>query len=585
MSPCDELRQKRCVQALALGLGAWFSLAPSTAEACGGTFCDTTLMPVDQSGEDILFIRDGGEIEVHVRVQYEGEAERFAWLVPLRAVPEISVGSQPLFDTMRMRTAPQWVAPKTYECEADVPPPSGGGYFIPGLLDVSAASEPMIIDQEEVGAYEVVVLQGGTAAELITFLEDNDYAQDPQAEDIIQAYLDEGFLFAAVKLTADANTDEIHPLVFRMPGDEPCVPLRLTAIAAEQDMSVRAYFLGAERWGPQNYSHVALNPLAYTWIDQGSTLSNPYLELLGLAVDEAGGRAFSTAYSGPSEIVPTGLIYRQSWDETAFIGLDPIAAIDLIAMQNLNSHPLIQSILLQFVPPPEDIPATQFWNNIEDYAALIDWTAWDAEAFADMLAERIVEPGLHALDALEAWPVLTRLDTTISPVEMTVDPVFQPLPDLPPVSNQLLVDRLDFCGPEGERFSVPVGDALYPVCLAEGTVTWPDVLKSSPAALRIEKLPAVGPPVVLEDHSAEIQMAYAEHAQDNPCGGGQPGTGDSGSDSDSGSGLSTGGGASPGSRPGCSVDAPADQLPARGLALGGLALLGLAGLRCRGRAR
>ena len=40
-------------------------------------------MPVDQTGEDILFVVDGAQIEVHIRIQYTGEAERFAWVVPL----------------------------------------------------------------------------------------------------------------------------------------------------------------------------------------------------------------------------------------------------------------------------------------------------------------------------------------------------------------------------------------------------------------------------------------------------------------------------------------------------------------------
>ena len=76
----------------ALGLLA----APNRAQACGGTFCDNQPqpMPVDQSGEDILFVLDGQEVEVHIRIQYEGDAERFAWVVPLQGIPEVSVGSE-----------------------------------------------------------------------------------------------------------------------------------------------------------------------------------------------------------------------------------------------------------------------------------------------------------------------------------------------------------------------------------------------------------------------------------------------------------------------------------------------------------
>src|SRR5688572_28265066 len=67
--------------------------------ACGGTFCDTgpTSMPVDQSGENILFVMDGVSVEAHIQIQYKGDAARFAWVLPVPAVPSIDVGSQPLF--------------------------------------------------------------------------------------------------------------------------------------------------------------------------------------------------------------------------------------------------------------------------------------------------------------------------------------------------------------------------------------------------------------------------------------------------------------------------------------------------------
>src|SRR5690606_14273689 len=102
----------------------------------------------------------------------------------------------------------------------------------------------------------------------------NNYAQDPASEPILQEYLDEGFLFAAVKLAAEASVDEIHPLAFRFPGDEPCVPIRLTRIAAKEDMGIRAYFLGQDRWAPITYEHLVLNPLAYNWGSDGDVAYN-----------------------------------------------------------------------------------------------------------------------------------------------------------------------------------------------------------------------------------------------------------------------------------------------------------------------
>ncbi|NVB40565.1 DUF2330 domain-containing protein [Pseudenhygromyxa sp. WMMC2535] len=504
--------------ALGLGLG----LAPSKAAACGGTFCDNTPepMPVDQRGEDILFVQDGTSVEAHVRVQYTGEAERFAWLVPLQAIPEISVGSDLLFTNLSLASAASWTSARTYECPEDEPgwDSDDGGDFV---VNLDVASEPEVVFEDVVGAFEVVVLQGGTAAEVIEFLDANDYAQDADAEPILQTYLDEGFLFAAVKLAAGAEVEEIHPLTFRFLGDEPCVPIRLTRIAAEEDMGIRAYFLSTARWAPSNYEHVVLNPLRYDW-----STNSGYVELLSLAVDEAGGQAFVTDYAGSSDSVSIFGLFSASWNEQAFVDVDPITAIDLIAGQGLNTHPMIQALLMQYIPPPDGVSATVFWNEIEAYADQIDLEAWDGAAFASDLSERIIEPGMHALDLLETWPYLTRLHTTMSPAEMTVDPMFHQNPDLPTVDNLRSTPALEHCGGDSV-YDVDLEGTSVQVCQEAGT-SYPD-FSAMPAALRIEQVPAMGAPQVVTDNSEAILAAHALAQADSECASAaEEETGDSG---------------------------------------------------------
>jgi hypothetical protein len=240
-----------------------------------------------------------------------------------------------------------------------------------------------------------------------------------------------------------------------------------------------------------------------------------------------------TDYAGTSEHVQTYDILGSEWDQTAFIGVDPIQAIDLIAMQYLNTHPLIQPLLMQFIPPPDGLDPQDFWNNIEQYADLIDLAAWDSVAFADALAERIIEPAMHALDLLETWPYITRLHTTISPQEMTVDPIFMPVPDLDDVSQNLVVSGLDVCGELGSIYEVPWSGATKKVCLGESD-GWPQLFRQHPA-LRVEQLAPMGPPQVEEDLSQVILADWMAHQAPQDCG--DPGFGGSGDgDGDSGDG-------------------------------------------------
>ena len=108
-------------------------LTPKLAAACGGTFCDAgpTVMPVDQTGESIVFwIDEGGAepfTEAHIQIQYEGDAERFAWIVPVMEVPEVLVGSQALFDNMLAATVPE----------------ASGGAFNIGLGKQTTLNDPL----------------------------------------------------------------------------------------------------------------------------------------------------------------------------------------------------------------------------------------------------------------------------------------------------------------------------------------------------------------------------------------------------------------------------------------------------------
>lgn len=560
------------------------SLTPSIAHACGGTFCDgVTQMSVDQTGEDILFIREADEIEVHVRIAYEGEADRFAWLVPLQAVPDISVGSELLFAELSQKTAPVWLMSRTYACEAD-DPNCCSLTFIPES-DVAPEPGPDVVLQATVGAYEVVVLQGGTAGEIIDFLQANDYQQDPEAEPIVQAYVDEGYLFAAAKLRSGVGVESIHPLVLRMQADEFCVPIRLTRIAAQQDMGIRAYFLGTERAVPSNYAHVVLNPLRYDW-RSGPWLER-YVELLTLAVDEAGGKAFATDYAGSAELLNGTNVFSDDWDEVPFATSMPITALDLIAEQGLNTHPLIQPLLMQFIPPPDGVDPQEFWNEIWAYADLIDYTAWDGPAFAAAIAEQIIEPGLHAADLIETWPYLTRLHTTMSPVEMTLDPIFHTNPDLPDVDNRLIASSQIACGLVEEVYTIPFGAQTVEVCVPD-TGDFPSI-EGMPAALRVEQPPMSGPPQVVVDNEAlALELLAAQQATvtcDNDMGdsGGSEGGSSGGS---GGSGLTAGNDESEAgldaASSGCGCTSGSDSGP-WALALG-LVVLGLVRTRGRGAA-
>ena len=313
----------RVASILALSIAS-LSFAAPDARACGGTFCDVgpTVMPVDQTGENILFVIDEGFVEAHVQIQYTGDPAKFAWIVPMPALPAVNVGSQALFTNLLQATVPSYGFTTQQDQCGDQNRAGNFDSFGPTAPQASAGGDGgLTVTQKTVGSFETFTLQNGTTQEIITWLDTNQFQQDPEAPAILDRYVQDGFVFVAIRLIPGANLDEIHPLVFRYAGNEPCVPIELTAIAAAEDMGIRAFFLGTERVVPSNYRHVTLNPIQIDWQSRGAN----YNTVVSRAADGEGadGHAFVTEYSGQSNVVGRGGLFSTSWDSAIFTGIDP----------------------------------------------------------------------------------------------------------------------------------------------------------------------------------------------------------------------------------------------------------------------
>jgi len=514
--------------AAAAGLVLGLMAAPGPAEACGGTFCDggPMTMPVNQTGETILFVLDGAEVEVHIQIAYDPttDADKFAWVVPVTALPEFSVGSQQLFANLLAGTVP------TYGLGSYFEPCGGtfdeGGEFCDGTgagdgfdeggvkLDIGGGEPPPpeVVLHTTVGAFEVFVLDGGTVDGVMQWLGDNGFQQDPAAEPILGEYLDEGHLFVAFRLTTDAEASEIHPIVLRMPTTEPCVPIRLTRIAAEEDMDIRAFFLADGRVSSLNWRHVTLNSLKLDWMGLGAN----YREVVTMAVDESGadGHAWVTEYAGPSiAVVSSDSLPGSTWDAVSFETATAAEAVQLLVDQELWGyppgtgdcgplHPLVGPLVASYLIAPPDVPLSYLCENPSAFADAVDPLAWDGPAFADGLQTRVIDPRAHAVELLDTWPYLTRLYTTISPGEMTEDPMFHPTPGLPDVTDLLRSGTVNIFCDGDTSFSLPDGRL---VALLDSS-TWPDIApEDMPWVETIEYLPADGAPAVEVDNRELIQ--------------------------------------------------------------------------------
>jgi MYXO-CTERM domain-containing protein len=510
-------------------------LLPSSAEACGGTFCDVgpTAMPVDQTGENILFHISDNSVEAHIQIQYDPDsgAEAFAWVIPVMAIPEFEVGSQLFFDAVLNASVPSYgLTVQTDFCGDDS---FGNGGDEGGLSGDGAGGTggddngeggggPTVVLETTVGAFEIAVLDGGTVEGVMAWLADNGYQQDPAAEPILAQYLAEEFLFVAMKLGNQAGVDEIHPIVIRYEGDEPCVPIRLTRIAAAEDMDIRVFFLQHARTVPVNYRHVLVNPLKIDWINNAAN----YKEVITMAVDaqQADGNAFVTEYAGPSSVIPTWTIFQDQWSSAPFVNFadSPIGVIEELENQGLMfcdsewdttcsyNHPLLEGIVNEFIPIPDGLDANVFYDSLASFADQIDLAAWNAAEFAARLDERLFVPAQRAVALVNANPYLTRMYTTISPNEMNADPIFRINEALDDVPNIRWANQTNHC--DGSA-TVTLPDGREVVFPDQANLTWPDFGDEMPWEEDIsqENMAQHAPLVNLVDNSDEIDKLLNAH--------------------------------------------------------------------------
>jgi hypothetical protein len=521
-----------------LSAAAALTSASPRADACGGTFCNSgnRQQAIDQTGENILFVMEPGKVEAHIQIQYQGAAASFSWVLPVQALPEIEVGSQALFDRLLAGTVPTYGYTTQYDScgnfgstgsGGSVGFASGGGG---GSFQNAADAGVSVVLQKTVGAFEVTVLQGGTTQEVLAWLSANGYQAPTATPQLLDGYVANHYLFVAVKLTNGAGIDEIHPLVVRYAGTQPCVPLKLTAVAAVEDMGVRTFFLGTKRVVPKNYKHVVPNPVMFDWMSLGSN----YKTVISKSVDSpvANGHAFVTEYAGPTAVVGAATISSPQWNASPFTTAAAVDVIKLLRQQGLiqcfgatcnYGHPLLLPILRDYLPAPATLsgsdggalPANpnevegRFYSCLAGVpvqpiscdASTIDAQKWDAAKFASALSTRIIEPARHADSLLTSWSYLTRMFTTISPAEMTEDPEFLEQDNLPNVrisGSGSALRRITCTGASG--MTLPDG---WQVALTPGAA-WPGFTNEMPFAERIEEFPAVGASLVLVDNTERI---------------------------------------------------------------------------------
>lgn len=549
------------IRSSVLGVAAWAASAwvPSAALACGGFFCNQS-QPVNQAAEGIIFADNGdGTVTAVIQIKYQGPSKNFSWLLPISSVPksdsDIGVASDIAFQRLQAATNPSYSLTTTVEgtCRTDnfnaVPGAfASGGASSAGPTSAGAGGGVKVEASGVVGAFEwtVISLDKSTqnpADVAVAWLEDNGFDVPSIGPDKLGPYLESGMYLLALKLTKGADTGSIRPIVLTYTGTQASIPVKLTAVAANDDMGVLAWVLGKSRAVPQNYLSLQLNEARINWFNAASNYNSVVID----AANDAGGQGFVTEFAGASSALSSRIwtqFDESTWSQFKGTVYQSFSEFFNRAYGQYGSWDGFWDATRAAVTLPDDVAFDDFKLCPSCYQ---DKLQFSPAAYVAALEKSVIAPMKLVQDLIDAHPEITRMYTTLSADEMTLDPLFTFNPDLPEVSNVHTATRVVECDPElyfseaPWRIELPQGGVIRGVG-TQGVGAWPEPLNALPPNFSIVRTGGSGTGKVVEDNADAIGTlleSYNADVQSGVAAGGAPGAGGSSAGRSGGAGSPT----------------------------------------------
>ena len=515
-------------------LVAAFSLAAAAlwvapADACGGFFCSQA-QPVNQAAERIIFANNGdGTVTAVIQIMYQGPSENFSWLLPISSMPEgddIAVASDLAFQRLQQATNPQYSLTTRTEgtCRADQNQSLSGG--MAGNLSAPSASPDFAAEggpggvtvaaSGVVGAFEWTALEldpelEDPAGAALTWLTDNGYDVLPSSAELIGPYLESGMYLLALKLTKGSSTGSIRPIVLTYEGTQPSIPIKLTAVAANADMGVMTWMLSDDRAVPFNYNALELNEARINWFNASSN----YNDVVTAAANDSGGQGFVTEFAAASTSL-ANVVWRdfeeQDWQSIRAQVYSSFGELFNTTYNQYGSFDGFWDTVRDTVTLPDNLPFSDFQTCPDCYSNQVSLSP---TAYLNALEAGVIQPMRRVQQLIDAQPYVTRLYSTLSPADMTIDPVFTFNPDLDTVSNIHSAERIIECNSNIYSWQAPWRIEFPQGSVIRGTANdfgnWPQAVNDQPANLRVSTLSDSGPGLIAEDNLDKINSMLATY--------------------------------------------------------------------------
>ncbi len=297
---------------------AGLSLVPYDAEACGGCIYGPSVADAGPSQNPsvvtdhrMVLSIDPEATTLWDQIEYAGDPNEFAWVLPIRGAVVVGLGSDAFIDALDKRTAPT-IVPPTVRCKQ--PPPQNfgggggggsssmgcgcgsaddmesaaattGGWSDTGIVDASPPDEGVVItERKAVGPYETVQIHGDDSESILGWLRRNKYVIPATIEPVLNKYIAEKFDFLAVRLQPGAGVHAMKPIRVSWRGATPMLPLRMVAAGVGESVGIKLFVVGDGRWKTKNFASYTIddNDLVWDFVAQRSNYTKLRSDRAGL---------------------------------------------------------------------------------------------------------------------------------------------------------------------------------------------------------------------------------------------------------------------------------------------------------------
>lgn len=284
------------VASTALTLAA--TVAPHPAHACGGCFHPPTQVTV-VTGHRMVFSVSQQQSVLWDQIQYSGSPQDFAWILPVRAGATVQLSHDEFFAALDAVANPVITGPNA-NC--------GGGGVGCGAASAGASASlsaegagggVQVLSEGVVGPYQTVTVQSTNPTALYDWLNANNYVTPDAMRPTIDAYVQAGFDFIALRLAPGQGVQAMQPVRVVSPGAGLTLPLRMVAAGVGANVGITLYVISEGRYEAQNFPNAVVDPSKLVWLH---TQGQSNYETLAEGLMGASGGTWLTEYSASSEL-------------------------------------------------------------------------------------------------------------------------------------------------------------------------------------------------------------------------------------------------------------------------------------------